>query len=98
MKWSKLLLNLVTNASVAILDLPPARVVAHPGLFRLERDAFREAVRVMRAFGLRAVSLPGYPVPALVSLMASHAASAGAGGRRCPPCGRTSSAARPRAR
>jgi 2-dehydropantoate 2-reductase len=71
MKWSKLLLNLVTNASVAILDLPPARVVAHPGLFRLERDAFREAVRVMRAFGLRAVSLPGYPVPALVSLMAS---------------------------
>jgi 2-dehydropantoate 2-reductase len=63
MKWSKLLLNMFTNATAAILDLPPVEVVDHPGLFRVERDAFREACRVMRALGLRPVTLPGYPVP-----------------------------------
>ncbi len=63
MKWSKLLLNILGNASPAILDMPPDQVFAHPGLFALERRAFREAVQVMHALGLRSVNLPGYPVP-----------------------------------
>lgn len=70
-KWSKLLLNLVANASCAILDLPPARVVADPRLFRVEQAAFREARAVMRALGIRPVGLPGYPVPLLAALMAA---------------------------
>jgi 2-dehydropantoate 2-reductase len=71
MKWSKLLLNLLTNASSAILDLPPAAVADDPRLFAMERAAFREAVGVMRAQGLRPVALPGYPVPMLVLVMAA---------------------------
>ena len=63
MKWAKLLLNIVANASPAILGLFPDQVFADRRLFTLEQAAFREAVMVMRALGLRPVSLPGYPVP-----------------------------------
>jgi 2-dehydropantoate 2-reductase len=63
MKWSKLLLNIVANASPAILDMFPDEVFADSRMFALERAAFREAVAVMRALGLYPVSLPGYPVP-----------------------------------
>jgi 2-dehydropantoate 2-reductase len=63
MKWSKLLLNIIANASPAILDMFPDEVFADSRLFVLEQAAFREAVAVMRALGLRLVSLPGYPVP-----------------------------------
>lgn len=65
MKWSKLLLNILGNASPAILGLSPGQVFADRRLFTLERTAFREARAVMRALGLRPVSLPGYPVPLL---------------------------------
>jgi 2-dehydropantoate 2-reductase len=62
MKWSKLLLNIVGNASSAILDMPPSEVFANAGLLRLEISAFREALATMRALGLAPVFLPGYPV------------------------------------
>jgi len=65
MKWSKMLTNLLANASSAILDMPPAEIFAHPGLFRLEMAQLREALAVMRAQGVRAVDLPGTPVRAL---------------------------------
>ncbi|TEU14206.1 MAG: ketopantoate reductase family protein [Anaerolineales bacterium] len=65
MKWSKLLLNILGNASSAILDMFPDLVFAHRYLFALERAAFCEARAVMRALGLQPVSLPGYPVPPL---------------------------------
>ena len=71
MKWSKLLLNILANATSAILDLPPGEIARDPRLFALERAAFREAVRVMRALGLRPAALPGYPVPLLVRVMAA---------------------------
>ena len=63
MKWSKLLLNIMANASPAILDMFPDEVFADSRLFALEQTAFREAVGVMRALGLRPVPLPGYPAP-----------------------------------
>lgn len=63
MKWSKLFLNIVANASPAILDMFPDEVFADSRLFALEQAVFREAMAVMRALGLRPVSLPGYPVP-----------------------------------
>lgn len=64
MKWSKLLLNMVCNASCALLDLLPAQVVSHPELYRLEMNAVREALRVMRAEGKKPINLPDYPVRA----------------------------------
>ncbi|MCS6962559.1 ketopantoate reductase family protein [Thermoflexus sp.] len=69
MKWSKLLLNLIANATCAILDWPTERVLRDPRTFAVERAAFREALVVMRALGLRPVSLPGYPVPLLAWAM-----------------------------
>jgi 2-dehydropantoate 2-reductase len=65
MKWSKLVLNLIGNASAAILDVSTTQVFADPRLFRLEVEMLREAVAVMRSLGLKPVGLPGYPVPLL---------------------------------
>lgn len=68
LKWSKLLLNLIGNATAAILDWPPEQVFADPRLFDVEWRAWQEALAVMRALGLRPVALPGYPLPWLVRL------------------------------
>jgi 2-dehydropantoate 2-reductase len=62
MKWSKLLTNLLANASSAILNLTPAQIFAHPGLYNLERQQLREMLKVMKKLGIRVVSLPGTPV------------------------------------
>ncbi len=59
MKWSKLLANLVGNATSALLDLDPADVYADPRLFAVERRQLCEALAVMGALGLRPVALPG---------------------------------------
>ncbi len=59
MKWSKLLGNMIGNASSAILDMPPGEIYADPRLFRLEVAALREAVAVMAAWRIPTVSLPG---------------------------------------
>jgi 2-dehydropantoate 2-reductase len=69
MKWSKLLLNIIANASSAILNLSPQEIVDDPRLFRIEQEAFREAAKVMRGLSLRPVPLPGYPVPLLHLVM-----------------------------
>ncbi len=62
LKWSKLLLNLLANASCAILDWTPAQVMAHPISARLEACAWQEALRVMAALDVRPVNLAGYPL------------------------------------
>ena len=59
MKWSKLLANLIANATAAIVDLDPARIYGHPGLFDIEHRQLREAIAVMGRLGLRPVALPG---------------------------------------
>lgn len=66
MKWSKLVANLVGNASSALLDMDPGAVWADPAGFDLERRQLREALAVMRAQGLRVVPLPGGRVGALL--------------------------------
>jgi 2-dehydropantoate 2-reductase len=62
MKWSKVLTNIVSNASSAIVGWPPGQVFADAGIYRLEIEALRETVRVMRRLGLRPVNLPKVPV------------------------------------
>lgn len=69
MKWSKLLLNMTANATCAIVDCTAAELYANPGLFRIERAAFDEAVSVMRALNLRPANLPSYPARALSVVM-----------------------------
>ncbi len=65
MKWSKMLTNLVANATSAILDMSPLEVLSHPGLYRLEMRQLREALAVMEAQEIPVVDLPGTPVRAL---------------------------------
>jgi 2-dehydropantoate 2-reductase len=66
MKWSKLLLNIIGNATSAVLNMNTVRVFADQRLLRLEAEQLREAIRVMRAIKIKPVPLPGYPVPLLV--------------------------------
>lgn len=66
MKWSKLLLNLLGNATSAILDMNTLDAFADRRVFALEVAALREAIAVMDARHIKAVDLPGYPVTLLV--------------------------------
>lgn len=69
MKWSKLLTNLMTNATSAILNMAPSEILDHPALYRLEVAQLREALQVMRAQSIRTVNLPGTPVEALALIV-----------------------------
>lgn len=66
MKWSKLLANLVGNATSGLLDMDVGAVWADPAGFEIERRQLDEALAVMHAQGLSVVSLPGGQVGALL--------------------------------
>jgi 2-dehydropantoate 2-reductase len=61
MKWSKLLLNLVGNATSAVFRRRVADLLADDFTAQVEMAQLREAERVMRAAGVHAVNLPGAP-------------------------------------
>jgi 2-dehydropantoate 2-reductase len=65
MKWSKMLTNLVGNATSAILDMPPADLFARDDLYDFEMRMLSEALTVMQAQKINVVNLPGTPVKAL---------------------------------
>jgi 2-dehydropantoate 2-reductase len=65
MKWSKMLTNLVANASSAILDMSASEIFSHPDLFKMEMRMLKETLTVMSAQGIRVTDLPGTPVRAL---------------------------------
>jgi 2-dehydropantoate 2-reductase len=76
LKWSKLLLNMLANATCAILDMSPGEVFKNPDLFQIERDALREALGIMKIKGIPPASLPGADVRTLghaVSLLPAWA-------------------------
>jgi len=62
MKWSKMLTNLMGNATSAILNWPPATVYVNAHLFDLERRQLREVLFVMDSLHIPVVDLPGIPV------------------------------------
>ncbi len=66
MKWSKLLANLVGNATSAILDLDPGAIYADRQGYEIERRQLHEAVAVMHAMGRQPVALPGAHVRLLL--------------------------------
>jgi 2-dehydropantoate 2-reductase len=66
MKWSKVLLNILGNASSAILNRPPSVLYKSPAIFNMEVDMIREALRVMNGLKLNAVDLPGIPTGRLI--------------------------------
>jgi len=93
LKWSKLALNAIANASCAILNVLPDRLVRFEHVFSLEVRAMRETRAVMAALGLKTVDLPRYPVRALhgvvklptpVAKLVLSSRIAGARGRKPP--------------
>jgi len=62
MKWSKMLTNLVANATSAILDMPPGAIFNNLDLYRLEVQMLRETLTVMRGQHIPVVDIPGVPV------------------------------------
>ena len=69
LKWSKLALNVVANASCAILNVLPNRLVHYEDIFTLEIRMIREVRDVMKAMGVTPIDLPRYPVKALFGVV-----------------------------
>ncbi len=69
MKWTKLLMNMMGNATSAILDAPPAQLFADARVVDLEIAAWREALAVMAAAGIPPVNLGSYPFAWLAPLI-----------------------------
>jgi len=69
MKWTKLLMNMMANATSAILDLPPRDLLADPRVVDLEIAAWRETLAVMAASNIPPVKLGRYPLNRLAPLV-----------------------------
>jgi len=69
MKWTKLLMNMVGNASSAILDQAPPQAFAEDAIADLEIEAWRETLTVMNAARIEPVNMGKYPFRILAPLI-----------------------------
>ena len=69
MKWSKMVSNLMANATSAILDMTPYEVYARKILFKAEMDQIRETLAVMHKIDAKIENLPGLPLRILTWLI-----------------------------
>jgi 2-dehydropantoate 2-reductase len=69
MKWTKLLMNMMGNATCAILDEAPQQVFADKRMVDMEIGAWREALAVMRTAQIAPVDLERYPFSKLAPLI-----------------------------
>ncbi|MEZ4633643.1 MAG: ketopantoate reductase C-terminal domain-containing protein [Caldilineaceae bacterium] len=69
MKWTKLLMNMIGNATSAILAEPPAQTFADPAIADIEIAALREALASMAAAGIPAVNVEKYPLGTAAPLL-----------------------------
>lgn len=65
MKWSKALLNIIANATSAILNRRPGVVYRSDLVFDLEIKMLQETLAVMKAAGHKVVDLPAVPATKL---------------------------------
>lgn len=65
MKWSKALLNMMGNATSAIINRHPRAIYETKPTFELEMEMLKEALAVMKAMKIRVVDLPGAPATRL---------------------------------
>ena len=70
MKWSKAFLNVMGNATSAILNRPPAELYRRDDIFDLEMRMLREMLAVMKRLDLRIVNLPTASVRPLAATLA----------------------------
>jgi 2-dehydropantoate 2-reductase len=69
MKWSKMLTNLLANASSAILQMPPETIFSDRNLYKIEVLQIRETLAVMQKLNIPIIDLPGTPVRIMAFLM-----------------------------
>lgn len=69
LKWSKMLTNLLGNATSAILNWTPAQVFSDKDVYSIELRQIRETMAVMKARGIHLVNLPGTPIAPLIRVM-----------------------------
>lgn len=65
LKWSKALLNMVGNATAAILNRHPRIVYRYRPTFKLEIAMLKEMLAVMKKLGVKPIDLPGSPTKKL---------------------------------
>lgn len=70
MKWSKAFLNIMGNATSAILNRPPADLYRRDDVFDLEMRMLREMRAVMRRLGVGIINLPTASVRPLAATLA----------------------------
>jgi 2-dehydropantoate 2-reductase len=70
MKWSKAFLNIMGNATSAILNRPPADLYRLETVFDLEMRMLREMLAAMKRLGLAVINLPGASARSLARLPA----------------------------
>jgi 2-dehydropantoate 2-reductase len=63
MRWSKLLLNILGNATSAIMDYSTEEIFKRKALFAFELESLREAVKVISKLKLSWQALPGFSLP-----------------------------------
>jgi 2-dehydropantoate 2-reductase len=61
MKWSKLLLNIIGNATSAILGMPVANIYEDEIGYQLEKQMLQECLAVMKKLGIEPINLPSSP-------------------------------------
>ncbi len=66
LKWSKALVNMIGNASSAILNRHPRVIYSFKPTFNLEMDMLKETIAVMHAKEIDTIDLPGVPTNRLV--------------------------------
>ncbi|MFZ1398618.1 MAG: 2-dehydropantoate 2-reductase, partial [Candidatus Promineifilaceae bacterium] len=65
MKWSKAFLNIIANATSAILNRRPGLIYRSDAIFDLEIKMLKETLAVMKAAGHKIVDLPAVPASKL---------------------------------
>ncbi len=65
-KWSKMMTNLLANASSAVLNMLPIDIYKDDRLLKIEIKQIQETLEVMRVLGIHPINLPKAPVRLLV--------------------------------
>jgi len=71
LKWSKMLSNLLGNATSAILNMTTAQIFSDPDIYRIEVAQVHETLAVMKKQGIHLVNLPGTPIKILIEVIDS---------------------------
>lgn len=69
MKWSKLILTVMGNATAAIVNRPPQALYKYKPIYELEKRMIKEIQEVMKAMNLAVLDLPGASAKKLLTAL-----------------------------